>query len=166
MKKNAAAMKKTVEQTEEQNVEDYYSGTDIEKMEEIARQVPLSRLERPKWDIETMQKAGFLDVSCDEEVWKEVWTEEEIINNSTSPIFLLTGRKRDAFHLKNVTVQPGKKWQRRTGTCKWRYPASGNCPAWTRHRKNNADHGRCSCRGVCGDSGCDRAVPEARRLKK
>ena len=97
-------------QTEEQNVEDYYSGTDIEKMEEIARQVPLSRLERPKWDIETMKKAGFLDVSCDEKVWKEVWTEEEIINNSTSPIFLLTGRKRDAFHLKNITVQPGEKW--------------------------------------------------------
>lgn len=97
-------------QTEEQNVEDYYSGTDIEKMEEIARQVPLSRLERPKWDLETMQKAGFLDVFCDEKVWKEVWTEEEIINNSTSPIFLLTGRKRDAFHLKNITVQPGKKW--------------------------------------------------------
>ena len=97
-------------QTEEQNVEDYYSGTDIEKMEEIARQVPLSRLERPKWDLETMKKAGFIDVSCDEEVWKEVWTEEEIINNSTSPIFLLTGRKRDAFHLKNITVQPGKKW--------------------------------------------------------
>ena len=97
-------------QTEEQNVEDYYSGTDIEKMEEIARQVPLSRLERPKWDLETMKKAGFLDVSCDEKVWKEVWTEAEIINNSTSPIFLLTGRKRDAFHLKNITVQPGKKW--------------------------------------------------------
>ena len=97
-------------QTEEQNVEDYYSGTDIEKMEEIARQVPLSRLERPKWDLETMKKAGFLDVSCDEEVWKEVWTEEEIINNSTSPIFLLTGRKRDVFYLKNVTVQPGQKW--------------------------------------------------------
>ena len=51
------------QQTEEQNVEDYYSGTDIEKMEEIARQVPLSRLERPKWDIEAMQKTGFLDVS-------------------------------------------------------------------------------------------------------
>ena len=105
-----SSYEKDGKQTEEQNVEDYYSGTDIEKMEEIARQVPLSRLERPKWDIETMQKAGFLDVSCDEEVWKEVWTEEEIINNSTSPIFLLTGRKRDAFHLKNVTVQPGQKW--------------------------------------------------------
>ena len=62
-------------------------------MEEIARQVPLSRLERPKWDLDTMKKTGFLDVFCDENVWKEVWTEEEIINNSSSPIFLLTGRK-------------------------------------------------------------------------
>ena len=78
-----SSYEKDRQQTEEQNVEDYYRGTDIEKMEEIARQVPLSRLERPKWDIETMQKTGFLDVSCDEEVWKEVWTEEEIINNST-----------------------------------------------------------------------------------
>ena len=66
------------QQTEEQNVEDYYSGTDIEKMEEIARQVPLSRLERPKWDLDTMKKTGFLDVFCDENVWKEVWTEEEL----------------------------------------------------------------------------------------
>ena len=98
------------QQTEEQNVEDYYSGTDIERMEEIARQVPLSRLERPKWDLETMRKTGFLDVSCDENVWKEVWTEEEIINNSSSPIFFLSGRKRDAFHLKNITVEPGEKW--------------------------------------------------------
>ena len=57
-----------------------------------------------------MTKTGFLDVSCDEAVWKEVWTEEEIINNSTSPIFLLTGRKRAAFHLKNITVEPGQKW--------------------------------------------------------
>ena len=98
------------QQTEAQNVEDYYSGTDIEKMEEIARQVPLSRLERPKWDQETMRKTGFLDVSCDENVWKEVWTEEEIINNSSSPIFLLSGRKREAFHLKNITIEPGEKW--------------------------------------------------------
>ena len=98
------------QQTEAQNVEDYYSGTDIEKMEEIARQVPLSRLERPKWDLDTMKKTGFLDVFCDENVWKEVWTEEEIINNSSSPIFLLTGRKRDAFHLKNIAVKPGEKW--------------------------------------------------------
>ena len=62
MKRNDSGYEKDRQQTEAQNVEDYYSGTDIEKMEEIARQVPLSRLERPKWDLDTMKKTGFLDV--------------------------------------------------------------------------------------------------------
>ena len=99
------------QQTEDQNVEDYYKGTDIEKMEEIARQVPLSQLKRPEWDIEAMKKAGFKDVNCDREVWKEVWTEEEILNNSSSPIFLLEGHKtRDNFVFKNIEAEPGKIW--------------------------------------------------------
>ena len=80
-------------QVEEKEFEDYYEGTDIERMENIARQVPLSRLERPQWDVEAMKEAGFCNVSCDEEVWKEVWTEEEIVNNSSSPVFLLCGEK-------------------------------------------------------------------------
>lgn len=79
--------------TEDENVEDYYKGTDIEKMEEIARQVPLSQLERPEWDMEAMKNAGFQNIVCDQQVWKEVWTEEEILNNSASPIFLLEGHK-------------------------------------------------------------------------
>ena len=79
--------------TEDKNVEDYYKGTDIEKMEEIARQVPLSQLKRPEWDMEAMKNAGFQNIVCDQQVWKEVWTEEEILNNSTSPIFLLEGHK-------------------------------------------------------------------------
>ena len=99
------------QQTEDRNVEDYYKGTDIEKMEEIARQVPLSQLKRPEWDIEAMKKAGFKDVNCDREVWKEVWTEEEILNNSSSPIFLLEGHKtRDNFVFKNIEAEPGKIW--------------------------------------------------------
>ena len=79
--------------TEDENVEDYYKGTDIEKMEEIARQVPLSQLERPEWDMEAMKNAGFQNIVCDQQIWKEVWTEEEILNNSASPIFLLEGHK-------------------------------------------------------------------------
>ena len=62
-------------------------------MENIARQVPLSRLERPRWDIEAMKKTGFQNVVCDEAVWKEVWTEEEIANNGSTPVFLLSGEK-------------------------------------------------------------------------
>ena len=80
-------------QVEEKEFEDYYEGTDIERMENIARQVPLSRLERPRWDIEAMKKTGFQNVVCDEAVWKEVWTEEEIANNGSTPVFLLSGEK-------------------------------------------------------------------------
>ncbi len=99
------------QQTEDQNVEDYYKGTDIEKMEEIARQVPLSQLKRPEWDMKAMKDAGFVNVECEREVWKEVWTEEEILNNSSSPIFLLKGnRKRDSFVFKNIEAEPGKIW--------------------------------------------------------
>ena len=36
--------------TEAENIEDYYAGTDTERMEAIARQVPLSRQKRPLWD--------------------------------------------------------------------------------------------------------------------
>lgn len=73
--------------------EDYYGNTDNDKMEEIARQVPLSRMKRPEWDVEAMKEAGFCKIVCDEEVWKEVWTEEEIANNASTPVFLLTGVK-------------------------------------------------------------------------
>ena len=97
--------------TEDENVEDYYKGTDIEKMEEIARQVPLSQLKRPEWDMEAMKNAGFQNIVCDQQVWKEVWTEEEILNNSTSPIFLLEGhKKRENFILNNAEVEPGTIW--------------------------------------------------------
>lgn len=77
----------------EEHQQDYYGDTDNDKMEEIARQVPLSCQKRPQWDMETMRTVGFKHVDCDENVWKEVWTEEEIVNNSSTPVFLLSGKK-------------------------------------------------------------------------
>lgn len=113
--KKRAGYEKDRKQAKEGEFEDYYEGTDIERMENIARQVPLSRLKRPQWDMEAMSKAGFSEVSCDEEVWREVWTEEEIVNNSASPIFLLTGVKDKTkteyrFRLNNIEVSPGERW--------------------------------------------------------
>lgn len=95
---------------EEENLEDYYTGTDIERMEAIARQVPLSRQKRPQWDVEALKNAGLTEVSCDTEVWKQVWTEEEIANNGSTPIFLLSGKKRESFCLNHISVEPGKVW--------------------------------------------------------
>lgn len=76
-----------------QEYRDYYTGTDIDRMEAIARQVPLSGARRPEWDLEAMRQAGFDRAECDREVWKEVWNGEEIANNSATPLFLLRGQK-------------------------------------------------------------------------
>ena len=98
------------QRVEEKNLEDYYTGTDIERMEAIARQVPLSRQKRPQWDVEALKNAGLTEVSCDTEVWKRVWTEEEIANNGSTPIFLLSGKKRESFCLNHISVEPGNVW--------------------------------------------------------
>ena len=98
------------QRVEEENLEDYYTGTDIERMEAIARQVPLSRQKRPQWDVEALKNAGLTGVSCDTEVWKQVWTEEEIANNGSTPIFLLSGKKRESFCLNDISVEPGNVW--------------------------------------------------------
>lgn len=94
----------------DEQFEDYYGDTDNEKMEEIARQVPLSRLKRPEWDLEAMQSTGFTGVDCDKNVWKEVWTEEEIVNNSSTPVFLLKGIKENGvFRLCGMEAAPGER---------------------------------------------------------
>lgn len=98
------------QRVEEKNLEDYYTGTDIERMEAIARHVPLSRQKRPQWDVEALKNAGLTEVSCDTEVWKQVWTEEEIANNGSTPIFLLSGKKRESFCLNHISVEPGNVW--------------------------------------------------------
>jgi len=49
--------------------------------------------------VEALKNAGLTEVSCDTEVWKQVWTEEEIANNGSTPIFLLSGKKRESFFL-------------------------------------------------------------------
>lgn len=98
------------QRVEEKNLEDYYTGTDIERMEAIARQVPLSRQKRPQWDVEVLKNTGLTGVSCDTEVWKQVWTEEEIANNGSTPIFLLSGKKRESFCLNHISVEPGNVW--------------------------------------------------------
>ena len=57
----------------ENNAADDTAGTDVDAMEAIARQAPLSARRRP---------------ACPE-IWKQVWTENERINNASTPMFLV-----------------------------------------------------------------------------
>ena len=71
----------------EAGLEDHYTCTDIDTMEEIARQVPLSRIDRPRWDQKILQKLGTARVSVDTEVWNQVWSEVEKVNYHSTPMF-------------------------------------------------------------------------------
>lgn len=88
---------KAQHQTDRENVrltgaEDDTAGTDVTAMEEIARQAPLSLHIRPAWDLETL--AGFgMEASADPEVWKQVWTQDEWVNNASTPMFLICAEK-------------------------------------------------------------------------
>lgn len=78
---------------EEQAMEDHYIGTDIDEMEEIARNVPLSPVIRPAWDMKVLKNLGFQSVRTDEQVWQRVWSDTEKVNYASTPMFMIKAVK-------------------------------------------------------------------------
>ena len=64
------------------------AGTDVAAMEAIARQAPLSAQRRPAWDLKTLTALG-LEAEADPQIWQQVWTQEEWLNNASTPMFLV-----------------------------------------------------------------------------
>lgn len=75
------------------DVEDDRAGTDIDSMESIALRAPLSMQHRPQWDLNILEKYGMRAVA-DPDIWKSVWTKKELINNASTPMFLIWAYKR------------------------------------------------------------------------
>lgn len=98
---------------EEQQLDDHYLCTDIDRMENIARQVPLSAMERPAWDTKVLESLGVCSIQTDSEIWKRVWSEEEGLNYASTPMFLVRAEKsaEQSFQLGDVTVRRGEKYQ-------------------------------------------------------
>lgn len=76
------------------SLDDHYLCTDIDAMERIALQVPLSQITRPQWDVEVMKQLGFVRITQDDGIWRRVWSEEERLNYASTPMFMVTGQKR------------------------------------------------------------------------
>ena len=76
----------------EQGVWDQNVGENFDVMEDIARRVPLSGIRRPAWDLNLLDRLG-LQTAADEEVWKRVWSEDEKVSFSSTPLFLVRARK-------------------------------------------------------------------------
>ena len=110
---------------EEQQLDDHYLCTDIDRMENIARQVPLSAMERPAWDTKVLESLGVCSIQTDSEIWKRVWSEEERLNYASTPMFLVRAEKsaEQPFQLGDVTVRRGEKYQGVSEDGLW-YPAA------------------------------------------
>ena len=74
------------------DVGDETAGTDVAAMEAIALQAPLSAQRRPCWDLDVLRGLG-MQAAADTELWKQVWTREERINNASTPMFLVEAVK-------------------------------------------------------------------------
>lgn len=87
------AYEKDRQNVERSQLDDHYLCTDIDRMEEIAKKVPLSAKNRPGWDVEVLKEIGFAEIRTDESIWQSVWSEEERLNYASTPMFLVSGQK-------------------------------------------------------------------------
>ncbi len=76
----------------EQGMGDQNVGENFDVMEDIARRVPLSNVRRPAWDLELLNGLD-LQADADEQIWAHVWSEQEKLNFSSTPLFLVRARK-------------------------------------------------------------------------
>lgn len=79
--------------TQDAGIKDEYVGTDIDAMEDIARQMPLSPVERPAWDEDMLRELGAAQVEVDPQVWERVFSPEERVNYASTPMFRVKARK-------------------------------------------------------------------------
>ena len=75
-----------------QGVGDQNVGENFDVMEDIARRVPLSRFRSPAWDLAQLRSHGLL-AEADEQVWERVWSAEEKLNFSSTPLFMVRAVK-------------------------------------------------------------------------
>ena len=77
----------------EEGVNDHYIHTDTTAMEEIAKNLPLSRTMRPQWDAAVLINTGFKKVLVEQEIGELVWDKEEQVNYASTPMFMIFAEK-------------------------------------------------------------------------
>lgn len=73
-------------------IADQNVGENFDVMEGIARRIPLSGIRRPAWDLNVLSGLG-MTPRGDEQIWQQVWSENEKVNFSSTPMFLVHAAK-------------------------------------------------------------------------
>lgn len=87
-----AAYAQDRENSAEEGIADLNVGDNFDQMEKIARKVPLSRAQRPEWDINVLADMG-VSATADSGIWQRVWSHQEKVNLSSTPMFMICGEK-------------------------------------------------------------------------
>lgn len=74
-------------------IEDIYRNPKTKMMEDIARDLPLSRELRPRWDMDALLRVGSSFVEINPDITPMVWDEEEKINYASTPMFMICAHK-------------------------------------------------------------------------
>jgi len=82
------------ENSADEGLADLNVGENFDHMEQIARQIPLSKANRPAWDIQTLVNLG-MSVEADTRIWERVWSHQEKVNFASTPMFLVCGGKTE-----------------------------------------------------------------------
>ncbi len=78
--------------TKNAGMKDGNIGKNFDVMERIASKIPLSRINRPLWDMQCLGSQG-MSVEADESIWQRVWSPEERMNYSSTPLFMIRAKK-------------------------------------------------------------------------
>lgn len=73
----------------EQGLGDYNIGSDFDKMEAIAMDLPMTRQNRPAWDVRFLQELALGDVEAIEDIGSVLYSEKEKINYKSTPMFMV-----------------------------------------------------------------------------
>ena len=79
-----------------EQLEDYWHGEGVDEalIEEIARQLPLTKRLRPTWDLEFLNQFEGIEATVDTEFGPKIWSREEELNYAATPMFALYITKR------------------------------------------------------------------------
>ena len=75
------------------SLEDQYTCTDIDAMEALAKNMPLSNTLRPEWDRRVLTKLGFSDIQIEEDMGNQVYSFMERMNYAATPLFCVQAYK-------------------------------------------------------------------------
>ena len=88
-KDSLAAYQQDRNNVEANGFEDYNIGDNFDKMEAIAKTLPLTGIVRPKWDEEVFRELGVSEIEITENIGDIVYSEKEKVNYKSTPLFMI-----------------------------------------------------------------------------